>query len=198
MSVLLSGHGADEDALAAARRLTPYSRLVLVSSAPRSPEAREIVELERLAGVAVELRGVDADDFLSCLATARGAIDDYRREDLRVHVAGGPNLVASALLLAAFQRGVPAFFCHPRGVCDLPVAVAIEVDDRFGPAERAVLVALPPEGEAAVAAIEPPGVSPAAVKGALLRLRAKGLVRANAARAALTSVGAYYREHFTA
>lgn len=188
MSVLLSGHGADRAALDAARRLAGYRRLVLLAPDPRAPDVRRLVENERLANVRVDVVRVDPGDFWSCYRAADRALAEHGRA-ARVHVAGGANLLASALLLAAFHHGVDAFYCHARGVTSLPVALDVRLEDRFTPAEREVLRRLPRDGEAAVDALADAALAPAAAKGALLRLRAKGLVVADARRAALTATG---------
>lgn len=191
MNVLISGHGADRDAVDAARRAVRYDVLVLLTS--DAGDLHALRENEELAGVRVEVRPVDEHDLAACLAAACAAIDAHARDEVRLHVAGGPNLLSDALLLAAFQKGVDAFYCHARGTTWLPVAAKVRLEDRFSEHERAVLLALPADGEVALDAI--PGAA-GTVKGVLLRLRAQGLVRADHRRAGLTAAGAYWRGHW--
>lgn len=196
MDVLVSGHGEDRGALDAARRLVPYHRLVLFTSGNDAKEVDALRENESLANVRVDVVRVDAGDFLACLEAGRAAMKAGPKDRVRVHVAGGPNLLTSALLLAAFLEGREAFYCHARGVSWLPVAVEVRVEDRFQPADRSVLQTLPPKGESEVTTLSVEGLTPFATKGALLRLRALGLVRADHQKASLTPTGRYYREHF--
>lgn len=192
VKVLVTGYGADREAVDAARRTVPYDRLVLLAAG--DVDVAELREMEGLAGVEVDVRPVDVHDMAGALASACAILDAHARDDVRVHVAGGPNAVANALLLAAFQKGVDAFYCHARGTTSLPVAAQVRLEDRFTATERAVLCALPAEGEVQVAALD---VLPATtVKDVLLRLRKQGLVRATHLAASLTPTGAYYRAHF--
>ncbi|HVL48932.1 MAG TPA: hypothetical protein VM889_10280 [Candidatus Thermoplasmatota archaeon] len=199
MATLLTGHGLDREAFDAARRLVGRSRLVVVTADPKSVEMDAVRENERLTGVDVDVVGVDAADLLGTLAAARAAIQAHRKGGVRVHVGGGPNLVTTALMLAAFEEGVEAFFCHARGVSRLPVAVSVKLADRILETDRGVLLALPVKGEATQAALSATsGLAPATLKGALLRLRKAGLVRADHLTASLTAAGHYYRSHFVA
>lgn len=193
MSVLISGHGTDRDAMDAARRITSYRTLVLLTPSPGAEELAAILENESLAGASVELVGVDAADLHACLREARAAITRHARTDVRVHVAGGPNLLTSALLLAAFHEGREAFYCHPHGVSRLPVALDVKLEDRLTPAEQKVLLAL----EATPTRLDTlsADISAAALKGTLLRLRRARLVDATHEIARLTPAGAYYRDH---
>lgn len=190
MSTLLSGHGADDDALAAARRRARYSRLVLLSSAPDDPALAELRENETLAGVDVQVVAVDPADLLACLRAANGVLLAGRAGGVRVHAGGGPNLVASALVLAAFERGVEAFWCHARGVTRFPVAAAVDLAERFSDDERRLLVAMPTRGTLDVEPLSGPE------KRSLRALRDAGLVHADARRASLTATGRHYRAHF--
>lgn len=197
MNVLVTGHGHDRDVVDASRRAVRYDVLVLLTTRPG--DLADLRANEELAGVRVEVREVDGHDMTACLAAACAAIDAHARDEVRVHVAGGPNLVANALLLAAFQKGVDAFYCHAREgeawkTTSLPVAAKVALVDRFTATERAVLLALPATGETPLAALD---VLPLpTVKDVLLRLRSRGLVTADHLRAALTPTGAYYRAHF--
>lgn len=196
MRILLSGHGEDRAALDAARRAVAHQRLVLLSHKPDSEDLQTLREMEALAGVAVEVRPVDPADLHGCLMEARGVLKREAQHEVHVHVAGGSNLVASALLLAAFQHGVDAFYCHPRGVSRLPVILDAELAERFNEADRAIMLALPEHGPRELADLARNGLHPSAVKTVLLRLRNLGVVKANHERAELTSAGCYYRRHF--
>lgn len=197
MKVLLSGHGEDRAALDAARRAVAHRQLILFSSRPHAPDLAVLRESEDLAGVKVEVHAVDAADLMGCLQSASKVLEREARSDVRVHVAGGPNLVTSALLLAAFKHGREAFYCHARGMATLPVAFESKLEDKISATDRNVLITLPPRGgEIALEALRPPNVEPGAVKGALLRLRKAGLVHANQEIASLTQTGRYYREQF--
>lgn len=198
MNVLVSGHGADRDAVNAARRTVPYGRLVLLSARPDDEELARLTEMEALANVQVDVRAVDSADLMACLAAGRAVVEEHARDEVRVHVAGGPNVLTSALMLAAFQKGVEAFFCHPRGVSRLPVARSVDLAERFTDVERAVLVALPHAADARVADVAAGAHAPQTVKAALLRLRRAGLVRSGGDVVALTDAGRYYRAHFDA
>lgn len=195
MNVLVSGHGADRTSLDAARRLSVYQRLLLLSSDASSRDLDTLRENESLAGVSVEVVEVDGHDLLACLSSAKALLARHRHDRVTVHVAGGPNLLTSALLLAAFEEGREAFYCHARGVSRLPVATEVRLEDRLGPEERDVLLSLPETGATPLDAVEVPGRSPASVKAALLRLRKAGLVTTADAAVRLTSTGAHYRRH---
>ncbi len=197
-NVLVSGHGADPDAFNGARRAARHTTLAILTT---TPDATDLVELrahEALANVAIEIHGVDAADFAGALETADAVLDSYARDDVRVHVAGGPNLVTSALLLAAFRRGMEAFYCHARGISRLPIARHVDLSERFSQTDRAVLLALDPNFDTPMATIiSATGLGAMAVKSSILRLRREGLLRATHESAALTATGAYYRNHFT-
>lgn len=195
MKVLLSGHGEDRAALDAARRAVAHQRLILFTHKPEDDSLVTLREMESLAGVAVEVRPVDPADLLGCLAEARRVIEREAQHDVQVHVAGGSNLVASALLLAAFQHGIDAFYCHPRGVSRLPVILRSDLTERFNEADRAILLALPEHGEKELGELVGEGRQPTTVKASLLRLRALGVVKADHERAELTNAGRYYRRH---
>jgi hypothetical protein len=195
--VLVTGHGADAFAVNKARRTVPYRTLVLVTADARAGDLTALKETEALMNVDVRVEPVDAADFMSVLETANRILDAHAPDVVKVHVAGGPNLVTNALLLAAFQKGVEAFYCHPKGVSRLPVAKSVDLVERFNGTQRRVLAGIPAKGAMPLKdLIIVTGLAAATVKSALLRLRQQGLVDANHERAGLTSVGRYYRAHF--
>lgn len=194
MNVLLSGHGEDREALDAARRRVAHRKLVLFTTRSEAAGLAALRESEALAGVAVEVHAVESSDLLGCLRAATAVLEREAKNDVRIHVAGGSNLVASALLLAAFERGIDAFFCHPRGISRLPVIFRAELAERFNETDRALLRELPTSGTAELESLAQATMPLTTVKAGLLRLRAVGAVTADHRNAALTSTGKYYRE----
>lgn len=195
MKVLVSGHGEDRAALDAARRAVAHRRLILFTSKPESADLATMREVEHLAGVVVEVHAVDPTDLLACLRDATAVLEREAQNEVHVHVAGGPNLVTSALLLAAFQRGSDAFFCHPKGISRLPVIFQAQLTERFNEADRALLGAIPEDEPAEVMALASPELPITTVRASLLRLRKIGAVTADHQSASLTATGRYYREH---
>lgn len=195
MRILVSGHGHERDPLDAARRSVPYDKLVLLTTKPDAKDLKAVKENEELAGITVQTHAVDEHDFTATLATANRVIDAEKRASIVVHVAGGPNLVTSALLLASFQRGVTAFFCHERGISHLPVIRSASFIERFDPTQRHVLLALSATVKKPHEELVPEGTSLSTVRGALRALKTNGLVEADAKIASLTATGEYYRTH---
>lgn len=184
MKTLVTGHGEDAQAVNAARRSVPYRRVVVFTTKPASKDLKALRESESLAGNAVEIR--EAKDFLNAWSDARLFLSAER--EAVVHVSGGSNLLASALLLAALQTGREAFSCHARGVTVFPPGLTVTIDDALAPDERALLAKLP-GGVADVTRMT------SAEKTALLALRRRGLVEADARAARLTPVGRSWRTH---
>lgn len=195
MRVLVSGHGYERPPLDAARRTAPYDKLVLLTTRPEGQELAELIENETLAGIKVETHAVDPDDLTATLATANRVIDAEKKGSVKVHVAGGPNLVTSALLLASFQRGVTAFFCHERGTSYLPVIQAAAFQERFDDAQRHVLLTLTTKGGHKHEELVTLTSTLSNIRTALRVLKKAGLVHADATTASLTPTGDYYRAH---
>lgn len=198
MRVLVSGHGYERPPLDAARRTVAYDRLILLTTRPDSKELATLNENESLAGIDVQAHAVDPDDYAATLAVANQVLEAEKGRAVTVHVAGGPNLVTSALLLASFQRGVTAFFCHERGVSQLPVIRSAAFIERFDETQRHILTALSPSFTTLHEELVPPGGTVGAVRTALRHLKTHGLVEADAKIASLTPTGEYYREHLIA
>ncbi|HLE98196.1 MAG TPA: DUF6293 family protein [Candidatus Thermoplasmatota archaeon] len=196
MKVLVTGHGEMPDAVKAARRLVPHGKVVVLTTKADDPEFATMREDAKLERVQVEIHAVEAMDLDKCLAAAKKVLDSHARDEVRIHVAGGPNLLTNALLLAAFERGIDAFYCHEHGVSHLPIAVTVKVEDRFTEYEREVLLAMPSEGDITVPDLARRGPSTQGMKGALRKLRERGLVHATHETARLTPVGLYYQGHF--
>lgn len=194
MRILVSGHGEDRDALDTARRTEPYDKLILLSTRPDSRDLQNLIENERLAHVEVVILPVARGDLLGALSQAQRAFARGPSDSLVVHVAGGPNLITSALLLACFEHGVTAFYCHERGISRLPVIKRATFVDRFSEAEASVLRALLPGRRTSHEDLAE-GIGINSVRKALLRLHNLRLVDADAATASLTATGEYYHKH---
>ena len=193
MNVLLTGHGQDRDAVDAARRAVPYDKIILLTTTPKANDLDSLRGNEELAGIRVALHTVDPDDMLGTLNTANRLIEAEKGNHVRVHVAGGPNLVTSALLLASFQQGTTAFFCHERGTSYLPVIRSATFPERFDESERHILLELPPNGSRSHEDVAPKGSTLSAARAAIRALRDAGLVQSDAHTVSLTHTGAYYR-----
>lgn len=142
-----------------------------------------------------DARGLDLRELVM---TATAEFDRNRAGRVVVHVGGGPNYLSHALMLAAFDRGHEAFFCNPKGIARLPIATRVSIEDRFSPAEASVVRALRPVAASRLESLKVAGLSSSEIKGALLRLRDKDLVKADNLSARLTPLGRYYREQFLA
>lgn len=193
MKILLSGHGHERAPLDAARRSVPYDKLILLTTRPNAPDLQALRENEELAGITVDVHPVDAHDLLGTLAVANRALDTEKKATATIHVAGGPNLVTSALLLASFQRGVTAFFCHERGTSYLPVIRTATFHERFDEAQRHVLLTLNTKSGQKHEALVTPTTTLSNIRTALRALKSTGLVHADATTASLTPTGEYYR-----
>lgn len=191
----MSGHGEDNVALDTARRTVPYDKLVLFTTKPESSDWRELVANEELANVSVEKIPVRRDDFLGTLAKATKLIAENSDASIHLHVAGGPNLVTSALLLASFEQGTTAFYCHERGVSWLPVIKRATFTDRFSKSEAHVLRTLRPGQRPTHEEIAGTALHVSTVRAALYRLQKQHLVEADAKTAELTPNGAHFRQH---
>ncbi len=207
VDVLVTGHGHDPESVQAARREVRYRKLVVLSSTPDDPGLDDLTRHEELGGVEVQVIPVDDTDLMGILEVAQGVGAAHKEDHIRIHVGGGPNLVTSALLLAAYQAGLPAFFCHSVGpsapgapgretTAHLPVLVKASVEDRFRDIDRAILVALDPAGHTRPL-VELAGAdwTMSAVRSALLRLKGLGVVHATPQEACLTPTGRWFADH---
>lgn len=195
MRILISGHGKDRAALDAARRAIGYDKLVLITHRPAADDLQEILANEKLAEAIVEIHEVPADDFLAALASATAVLTASPDDSVTVHVAGSTNMVTSALLVAAFERGVTAIFCHERGISRLPVIHQATFVDLLSKADITVILNLSHARRVEHDALARGGITLNMVRASLQRLRKMGFADPDGKTACLTPTGLYYQRH---
>gem|GEM_PF-2790165 len=129
-----------------ARRELPYNRLIVLTNVPNDAKLKEIKEIDEKAGIKVDIITVDAYDFIECfkkvdetiasllpIDSKKGKKNPKRKgkeicekspriySHISVNISGGTKLLATATLIACFNRGIKAYHCDSNGKKEIPL-----------------------------------------------------------------------------
>src|SRR5207237_8938451 len=97
--------------------------------------------LRRLRSFEPSLQGVRVNpfDFGNCLRAIENGVEREREKGpVRISATGGPKILTTAAILAAFHEGVETWYCDPDPI-RLPILRGVRIAADFSPAE--VLIA---------------------------------------------------------
>jgi len=130
---LIATIGFDDKHVLPSLRQLPYDRLLLVGGRDsfRSPAFR------RLRSFEPSLQGVRVNpfDFGNCLRAIENVVEREREKGpVRISATGGPKILTTAAILAAFHEGVETWYCDPDPI-RLPILRGVRIAADFSPAE---------------------------------------------------------------
>jgi hypothetical protein len=134
--ILVSTFGPeDAERVLQAMRQLPYDKLVLIGQEGiQGCEAfQRIMNLEDMAGHAVDAETVDEDDFMALVDGVSEILLRHAnggRNPVTLNISGGSKLLGDAALLAAFRFGLEAFHFDGR-ITKLPILQGATAKDRF-------------------------------------------------------------------
>ncbi len=151
--------------LKVARRELPYNRLIVLTNSTGDAKLNEIANMDRKAGIKVDIVEVNAYDFFECFKKVdetiaallpmdapkpktrksnRKAVEKVVNrhkifDNISVNFSGGTKILATATLIVCFNRGLKAYHCDSNGIREMPRINLYEFFDGITANDRKVL-----------------------------------------------------------